>query len=549
MEGHYIFTKDVIAMSHLPTALLVVGYAIFWLEMYVFQVPGGITTPLAWSLWLILCFYVFVKRREALNGHVKELTVYWWQQPIGTKAYLAVGTTISVFILLCALYAALLPPHLMQESDVLNYHLTLPRQHLILHSFRHIPWSSADLFPLPIQFALAPYWLATNLPNKLPQVFFVLGLIAVTCRLAKYLGARKPAGVVLIAFAVMGSHNVGIQMGTAMLDLVICYLFLAFMDSFLNGNHVLAAVEFSFFLWSKSFIPFQMVLISVMMFVLFLILKRINYTTVHWGFSQEMKCTDERGYVFRFKNVLRVVVILSICIGGPFLSKSTYCSGTPLYPFGAGMVKLRTDMDATTSWQSLLKAAKAHISYKDSYGYGRSLKDFLQHFWLIAVPDKGVNNKFDYPVGLPYLLFAGPFVYFLYQSIRRRTFPIIPFFVVVYWLLWWAGAQQTRFLYIPIILMYIAVVAEIKNPSFFLKGAVLLALLLNALSVLRAHQGDFGAKPSNVLREKDLSLVVQSERYMSENRKGHIQLPFGDVAFAQFPVDVTREQLPFIISY
>src|SRR3989338_4436507 len=98
---------------------------------------------------------------------------------------------VAFLILLCSLYAASLPPHLVQESDALNYHYTLPRQHLVLNSFQHITWSSADLFLLPLQFALSPYWFAAGLPNKLPQFIFLIGIIAMVASLVKHFGANK----------------------------------------------------------------------------------------------------------------------------------------------------------------------------------------------------------------------------------------------------------------------------------------------------------------------------------------------------------------------
>lgn len=72
---------------------------------------------------------------------------------------------------------------------------------------------------------------------------------------------------------------------------------------------------------------------------------------------------------------------------------------------------------------------------------------------------------------------------------------------------------------------------------------------MNALSVFRAHHNDFGLRPLDVLREKDLKLVAQSDQYMSQNKDGYVRLPYGDVAFAGFPVQVTQEKLPFIISH
>ena len=65
--------------------------------------------------------------------------------------------TIS-YILLIIVLASVEPIHLMQEADCMNYHYGLPRQHLILGSFGHISWAADDLFLLPVDFSLSPFW-------------------------------------------------------------------------------------------------------------------------------------------------------------------------------------------------------------------------------------------------------------------------------------------------------------------------------------------------------------------------------------------------------
>lgn len=545
MESKSLFHKIPLSLSHLPTGLLIIGYPVYWIELFFFKNNYGQTSLLAPVLFFLLFLNCCPKGLRGIRARLAELRKAWTKEAFHSRILIGLGAGICFFILLCSLYATCLPPHLIQESDVLNYHYTLPRQHLILNSFEHIPWSSVDLFLLPLQFALSPYWFAASLPNKLPQFIFLIGILMIVSNLIKRLGADRLSFITLGIFAVVGSHNVGIQMGTAMLDLVICYLFLAFVDSFLKGNIFLAAIEFSFFLWSKPFIPFQMGLIVVGMFLLFVVLKIFHFKALIAGFNQSISPIK----FGKWKEFLAGIIIFSIIISGPFMVKSLYYSGATLYPFGAGLIKMKEKGDADRgSWQSLQRAAKAYLSYVDSYGYGRSLGDFIRHFWLIAVPDEGVNNKFDYPVGLPYLLFIGPFICLLFRSLRQKIFPIIPLFIVAYWLLWWLGMQQTRFLYIPIVLMYITVLAEVKNSSYFLKGALVLALLLNALSVFRAHYHDFGKEPLKVLGERDLSLVRQSKLYTANHKTEYIDLPFGEVAFAQFPVHVTQEKLPFIIA-
>jgi len=55
----------------------------------------------------------------------------------------------------------------------------------------------------------------------------------------------------------------------------------------------------------------------------------------------------------------------------------------------------------------VIKAEQADLAMKDAYGLKRSLPGFVKHFWLVAVPEQGVNNRFDYPLGLIYLLCLG----------------------------------------------------------------------------------------------------------------------------------------------
>ncbi len=257
-----------------------------------------------------------------------------------------------------------------------------------------------------------------------------------------------------------------------------------------------------------------------------------------WDFGNAVPAVKFRDMIPSLKKFFLLFTIASLFIGGPFVLKSLYYSGTPLYPFAAAKV-------SEEPFQSLVRASESYVATKNNYGHGISLVAFLKHLWLIAVPEKGVNNSFDYPQGLPYLLFIGPFIYFLFRSLSERKFPLIPLFIALYWLVWWFGSQQTRFLYIPLILMYIVVAPKLK-PSKILMGIMTLALFLNFLSVYRANRRDFGVPYSQMLREKDVSLIEMNKQYRNQGKT--IDLPFGDVAFAQFPVNVTEERLPFVIA-
>jgi hypothetical protein len=551
MENNSFFKKIFLKPAHWPTVLLILGYPVYWLELYVFKIGGGRTTLLASILFLIFCICAIIVHRRSYISTFQNLKSKFLQQEKTIQLYFLGGGILVFSVLLCTFYASLLPPHLIQESDALNYHITLPRQHLILGSFKHIPWAADDLFLLPIDFALAPFWLVTTLPNKFPQYLFFLGLVFVAIVLLKHFSEATLPRQILLVFAIFGSHHIGIQMGTAMLDLVISYLLLAALDSFLSGRIFLSIIEFTFFFWSKSFFPPFVVGIVIVLLLLTRIFKKLGISHFTWGFGEMIKSDVQQRYLKQLKKMILVFILLSTVTAGPFVIKSTHYAGTPLYPFAPGMVLLNKHIDkASTAWQSLTNASQKWVTeIKDSYGYGRSPLIFLKHFWLIAVPDEGVNNKYDYPLGLVYLLLVGPFVGLFINALKTKRLPIIPIFIVIYWLFWWMGSQQSRLLYIPVLLMLIVTFSELKVHSKALMTAFMIALIFNALSIFRAHRHDFGQSHIEVLREKDVGLLEMNKEYLRRKGRGMIDLDYHDAAFAQFPVRVVKERLPHTLAF
>jgi hypothetical protein len=353
-----------------------------------------------------------------------------------------------------------------------------------------------------------------------------------------------------MVFAFFGSHFLGVQMGTAMLDIVMAYLFFAALDSFLEGAIFMCAVELAFFFWAKSFTPVQCLLILIGMVSLFFIAKKAGFSVTGWVFGDGASNPLRAGYGQRIKKLSVIFVIFSLIVAGPFLAKSVYYSGTPLFPLSPGVIDLNKSIDKESpAWKSMIESSKVHIGRgKTAHGYGRSVADFLKHFWLIAVPDKGVTNKYDYPVGLVYLLFAGPFLYMLVRSFKRRELAILPILAVVFWGAWWFGSQQTRFLYIPVFLIVLSVLSGNQIHSRIFLTAVLIALMLTALSVFGAHKRDFFHSPDEVLRAKDKQILQMNSEYFAAGRKDAIPLDYYDVAFAAFPVIVVKEDLPWAMS-
>lgn len=550
MENDRSLKKIQLSLAHLPTLMLIIGYPLFWFEMLAGSHSRGQTTPLAWLVFLGMSMALIVIKWKGAAIEAGAWKPFWGSLGLLSRSWVILASLLVILILLVGAYAAFLPPHLIQEEDALQYHITLARQHLLLHSFAHIPWTTADLFLLPVQFALAPFWLATNLPNKIPQFIFFLGLVFVCLNLVRMSASNVFWGSLLFIAAFAGSQGFTIQMGTAMVDLILAYLFLASLDSLLTGRWILATIEFAFFFYSKSFVPPQMVMLFAITAVFILFFKKMGGKQV--TLFSGMPLSAEQWQVLK-KNLRKggiLFLVLSGLIGGPFIIKSLYYSGTPLYPFAPGLIKASHFVgDDSVKWRSLLKSADAYMASKDAYGHGRSPVDFMKHLWLVAVPESGVNNSFDYPLGLPYLLFGGGFLAVLWQGFKNREFSLVAVAVCVFWILWWFGSQQSRFLFIPFIFMLITVAAFLKIPSRILLGCLLLALLINVVSVYRAHRDDLFKPVTQILREKDKKLLQMNEEYFSGSMSGPVELDYPDAAFAQFPVDVNREKMPFVVLY
>lgn len=549
MENMRIPKTSILEISHLPSIGLLLGYLAYWAELYIFKSRNSCTSPLAIVLFILVASIIIKMQKKHLLLFFGWVKYAWSSLERVNKIYVITGFLFVLVILSIAFYAATLPPHLVQEFDSINYHISIPRQHLILGNFQHIRWSAADLFLLPLDFALAPYWLITNLPNKIPQFVFFICLVLISINLVKRFSQNNFNSICLVVFAIFGSHFIGIQIGTAMLDIVICYLFLAGLDSFMQGNIGLSAIEFCFFFWSKPFIPLQMLVLIIAMFFTYFILKSFGIKNVKWGFEEPIASLGFSEYSKKLKKMLVLFVLLSLIIAGPFIAKSIYYASTPFYPFKVGIININKNIDKDSAyWASILRNSQAHMNAKDSYGYGKSTIDFIRHLWLIAVPEEGVTNKYDYPVGLPYLIFLAPFLYLFTNSLRKKEFSIIPVFLIAYWFSWWFGSQQTRFLYIPFILMFIIVSAQISRPSYVLMFALIFSLIFTSISVFRANKADFGVARLDVLRNKDKEILRLNNGYLKQKRKDKVYLDYYDVAFACFPVEVKKEILPWSLS-
>lgn len=537
------FKTNFLSLSHLPTWILIIGFPVYWVELFFNRANHGVTTPCAWIMWIIIVLVAL--KYESQSWNLGKRIALLPKEKFN-RLLLVIGICLSLFILAIFLYASLLPPHLVQEEDVLNYHYTFPRQHLIRNSFAYIPWSTADLFPFEVQAGLAPFWFVTQLPNKFPQFLFLLAIPFISVRLLSHLGKFDYLKKALVVFAVLGAHHVAIQGGTAMLDIVLAYLFLAALDSLLSGNWEMAAVEFVFYFWSKSFIPLQMIAVLGALVVLIFVFRKFG-CQVYLGFSKQATVLN-KDFQKIPKKFFVLFGVLSIVIAGPFLWKSVQISGSPLYPFFVGSMPYFQNVDEQPlDWSTFVAAANFDLSMKDAFGLPRTVGNFIQHFWLVGVPQEGVNNVFDYPLGLVYLLCIGPFIWYTARSLLKREISVLAFFIIIVWMSWWFGSQQSRFLFVPLFLMYVIVIAQLKSSRVFFV-IIVLALFFSSVSVFRAHRPDFGKSALSLLRPQDQKFVSLSKSYIEQGRTGIEIVERYECAYAQFPTSVLEEKIPFVIQ-
>jgi hypothetical protein len=531
--------KIKIPLSHLPTWFFIIGYPVFWLQLYTHTASRGVTSPLPWVLFgIVTLVSLRTKRSNLFNKIATSPTAP--RNDMVERFFWSAGFVLALVIIGIVVLASLKPIHLIQEFDCLQYHYTLPRQHLILGSFAHIPWAADDLFLLPVDFALAPFWFATVLPNKIPQLIIFFGLISVVMRLTAALATeRRPWAGPLSALVILGTHGFGIQMGTGMLDLAIVYLFLASLDSLRLGHWFLAGVEFSFFFWSKPLMPLEAIMAMVIWAVIFVLARRS-----HWQISDT--------FIFKhWRRALGLFLVLSVAVAGPFITKSIYYAGTPFFPLDPGMMGTGAQINIhPQAWHSLQQASQLWMEgTRNSYGYGRGLVSFIKHWWLLGVPQKGVNNAFDYPLGLTYLLLIGPFLFFLIKDISRRQFSPLSILAAVIWGLWWFGPQQSRFLYLPLMLVFMVTIARLEKVPKGLYLCLLISLFLEAISLWGAHKSDMARWGVDDLRPQDKQILELNRYYFAHSQTNYIDLTSHDVAYAQFPVVVHKENLPHTILF
>ncbi len=468
------------------TLLWLAGYAEFHLHFLGHPTSSsrtaGASILAALGLYIFALFVSGFDIRETFRALAREFRE-------GPFLFKALAAAVLLLFLVGAAQSAY-PPHLSQESDVLNYHMTLPRQHLLRESLAWIPWSAADLWPMPVQFGLAPAWFISSHLHKIPQFLAAVNLFVLLLLLGRRFDSTLSWRGWVPALAFFTTHGVMIQLGTAMIDIVILYFLFAAYLGFIERSPLSFGLHLAVFLTAKAFSPIHGAAVLAMVLFLKTISRRNEHLVI------------PRGFLLKSAGLCAVAAAL-------LLSRSAMLgwahAGTVLHPFFL----------SDSAPPALLESARAHLATRDAYGVGRGLWAFLRHFWFIAVPTKGVNNEYDYPLGLAWLLLLALAAFALPARYGRRRDPHVEsnrvfrtdfaaVLAVSFWAVWWIGSHQSRWLFPALAFGWLATLDEQRK----IAPRVLLACLcasagFSILSQLRAYRFTFHHSPALIQRTEE----------------------------------------------
>ncbi len=462
----------------LPLWLWLAGYIEFlWHTAGPGLIPVGLISSLAFAVLATTCF---VKQRTTWVVDFRDFFQSWRGLPGKGESILfftyAVGFLLLTAIISLALFSALRPPFLPQEYDAINYQMGIPRQLLIRESLTRIDWSVADLWPMAMQIGMAPIFSAFGTINKLPQFLFALGAAATLYKLPKQINPNlsSPLLQVIPLLAIFGSHGVAIQLGTGMMDLPALYLLLLSISAAYDRRIFTAALSLAVYTASKAFHPFQIgaVVIAAAVWM--------------WPNRPALK--------LYLKKFLPIFISLSVLLMARSTWNSLNASGTPLFPFFAcAFAEGKYCADEKRS--ILEESASLLLATRGTYGSGRGLQALFDHFWRISVPTKGVNNEFDYPLGLPWLLLLVMAPFAIARERRLNSFLAL---AVLFWALWWMNSHQSRWLYPTLAFGFLGTIEIQKMASRLLPALVAVSLLFTSISQFRSLAPTIRLSPGEI---------------------------------------------------
>lgn len=467
-----------------PMVLWALGFIEFHLTVF-FGPRNGHT--LGVSLWIALAVLLVAlwRSRKAtlrvagmLAGEVRRAPALFW---------LLCAVQAGMFVL--AGYEAHFPPHWPQEYDAINYHMALPRQHLYWGSLQHLPWSAADLWPLALQFGFAPVWFMGASINKWPQLFGALWAFGMILALGRKKAEHNFSGWIP-ALALFTTHGVMVQLGMAMLDLTNLYLLLAAWHAVIHRRPFWWAAHVALYAATKAFHPAQAGI---------LVLAVLGYYAIF-----------DRAVLTRNRRQLVSGAALAIVLFCLVMARSVWVgverAGTPIFPFFTCMFSGVINCQGEPG-EAIRATAAGQFGTIDGYGLGRGAGAFAAHLWRISVPALGtVNNVYDYPLGLTWVLLLVLLAASIPIWIRAKMPPPELVLAVVLWVLWWVTSQQSRWLYPFMAFALLATMQlQLRANRSLIVAIFLGAGCLSILSQARAIGADLGASGASIQAQQELS--------------------------------------------
>jgi hypothetical protein len=137
-----------------------------------------------------------------------------------------------------------------------------------------------------------------------------------------------------------------------------------------------------------------------------------------------------------------------------------------------------------------------------------------------------------------FLLLLGPFLWRIVRDLRAGRHGLASSTIIVWWAVWWIGSQQSRWLYIPLVLLFIVSFSDediLTSRGVWL--GLILSVVLTSLSVFRANKMDFWKTRWETLRPQDQFLILSKDTI---DEAGPTAIQDKEAAYATYEVAVTK---------
>ncbi|MGE4232443.1 MAG: hypothetical protein AB7F43_03855 [Bacteriovoracia bacterium] len=482
-----------------PTLLWFLGYLEYFTQVY-WGAPSlrmsGISVFV--SILILICCLFF--QLKAIRSFIDELldSLASESKIINLLLWALIGVQFLIFFV--SALESRSPPHLPQENDAINYHYALVKQHLLHGSFHHINWFSADLWPMPIQYGIGPFWFLDTVYHKIPSFLFSLWIFAMMLGFGLHLSKKKRDLWYLPALIFFTTHGVVIQLGIAMLDLPILYFLTASIYSlFILKNKYLwlGALHLAVFASAKAISPLQTGAVLFVFGIFVLTRKKI----------------DKKFFRLPKKEMVKFFALTFLFFSVLFARSfwvSMHRAGTPLFPFATCIFSVE---GCNGPQGEIIKdSAKQQLADKNTYGDGNGPIAFLRHLYLVSVPLKGVNNRYDYPAGFGWLVLMLLFLMRIFTRVPDDRYRVLLYISLSFWVVWWIGSHQTRWLY-PVMLF--GLLSSIDLLSKVKPQILVSVLLISATLSLASHYRSFAptlCEPADIIEHQQKSKIKLDPR-------------------------------------